>query len=322
MRVRTYLCLVVSALLLWSAAAAAQTVTKDGTVKSTPDAASRKLTLIVDQNVVTVSVLGDSAKDKLATLSAGDEVRLDVNERNEAQANTIRKINQIVEVGPGRRLLAALIAFLIILIVALYCARWRPFDYFIGIDNRVSNSQTQLVLWSVTVFTVYLTTLLLRAYYGWAHVTDTLGGIDIPGNLLALSGLSALSFAGARAVTASKDGAAKAANATAGIPVQKEKTIAAAGSASLHDLFRSDGRPAAGANPAVPPKVDLGDTQMILVTLIAVAIYLIKSYAFLGHVDLSPHVSLPEIDTTLLSAFGIGQGAYLAKKAASDPGDG
>lgn len=61
---------------------------------------------------------------------------------------------------------------------------------------------------------------------------------------------------------------------------------------------------------------------MLLVTLTAVAIFLISCFIYLS--DLWPKhlITLPDVDTTLLSAFGVGQGAYLLKKAASDPGKG
>jgi hypothetical protein len=61
---------------------------------------------------------------------------------------------------------------------------------------------------------------------------------------------------------------------------------------------------------------------MILITIVAIVMYVYKSFNYLGSIELAPHVSLQDIDTYLLASFGIGQGAYLAKKAGSNLGDG
>ena len=79
----------------------------------------------------------------------------------------------------------------------------------------------------------------------------------------------------------------------------------------LTDLFQNDRGDA-----------DFGDFQMILITLAAVGIFVSSCFAFLGNLWPDASITLPDIDTTLLSAFGVGQGAYLVKKAAMKPGDG
>jgi hypothetical protein len=56
---------------------------------------------------------------------------------------------------------------------------------------------------------------------------------------------------------------------------------------------------------------------MVVVTLLAVVVYSIRVFACLGQVDLACATSLPDVDTAILGAIGISQGAYLAKKAAS-----
>jgi len=108
-------------------------------------------------------------------------------------------------------------------------------------------------------------------------------------NLLALSGLSALSFGGARMIAQTKMGMGDAPKAHL-----------------LADLVCNDKGDA-----------DLGDFQMILITLTAVLIFLGKTYQFPGGLALQPSVTLPDVDTALLSAFGLGQAAYLLKKGAS-----
>ena len=57
---------------------------------------------------------------------------------------------------------------------------------------------------------------------------------------------------------------------------------------------------------------------MLVVTMLFAGVYLLQVYHFMGHVDLLKVLTLPDVDTTILSVFGLGQGAYLAKKYASD----
>jgi positive regulator of sigma E activity len=53
-----------------------------------------------------------------------------------------------------------------------------------------------------------------------------------------------------------------------------------------------------------------------MITLLAVVVYLFQLINFLGVLKLYKSVTLPDVDTTILSIFGLSQGAYLAKKAA------
>ena len=54
---------------------------------------------------------------------------------------------------------------------------------------------------------------------------------------------------------------------------------------------------------------------MIVVTMLAVVVYVIRVFACLGQVELVCATSLPDVDTAILGGVGISQGAYLAKKA-------
>jgi hypothetical protein len=65
---------------------------------------------------------------------------------------------------------------------------------------------------------------------------------------------------------------------------------------------------------------DFGDFQMVVVTILAVCTYLLGVYHYLAVIDLTAAASLPDVDTTILATFGLGQGAYLAKKAAGNVG--
>jgi hypothetical protein len=64
---------------------------------------------------------------------------------------------------------------------------------------------------------------------------------------------------------------------------------------------------------------DIGDFQMLLITLIAAITYIVQLFMFLGILEMHAKIEIPDVDSTLLAAFGLGQGAYLAKKAASGP---
>ena len=67
---------------------------------------------------------------------------------------------------------------------------------------------------------------------------------------------------------------------------------------------------------------DLGDFQMILISSVATLIFAAASWEFLTMVDIVRATTLPDVDTALLGSFGIGQGAYLIKKAALPNGVG
>jgi hypothetical protein len=169
----------------------------------------------------------------------------------------------------------------------------------VGMDGRTSNSKSQLAIWFTVVMATYLATLWLRFCVSGNLL---LGAITIPNNLLLLSGMSAFSFAGAKAITQGKQNALAAAGDTNKMKIQKP------GEASLSDLVQDDSGSA-----------DFGDTQMLFVAVIAAITYLVQVFIYLGAIDLHANVTLPDVDSTLLAAFGLGQGAYLAKKAASGP---
>jgi len=193
----------------------------------------------------------------------------------------------------------------------------------VGEDNRYSNSKFQVALWFFVLITTYVATFALRAKAG------VIGQISIPQNLLLLSGMSAFTYAAAKGITTSKVNDAKA----QGIADPKNT---AASPSLLKNLTHDDGATpiavapagiAPGASIALlnrgkQPSLDLGDTQMVIVTLLAVAAYLYTTLHFMGN---STHlydatIKLPDVDSTILSIFGIGQGAYITKKAVGNVG--
>jgi nucleoid-associated protein YgaU len=286
-------------------------------------------TIVVQpQAPCTIIVSGGDAQHLIATLSAGDTITAAV--AADGTSSSVQRANRLVHPGAFSRGLVMLCCAALVAGLASLLSWRNPLSFIRGLDGRLSNSQTQLALWSLTALTAYLATVTLRIWYGYAsdHWGDYVGGVGIPENVLAMSGLSALSFGGARAVTAQKVADRDRQNLPAQQqpaqqqpaqqqpnqqPPQQPAVNPKAGDhgASLTDLFRNDG-----------DKTDIGDTQMILITLIAVVLYVIETFAFLGQLQLAPSVTLPDIDTTLLSGFGVGQAAYLAKKAGSKLGEG
>ena len=242
-----------------------------------------------------------------------------------------------------------------------------PAKFLVGHDGRLSNSQVQLALWFGVVAIFYTATLVLRASVLGSHF---IGGIGLTTNVLAMTGLSALAFGGAKIVTTQKAASAQAsatANANAAASASADAANAAAavaattptaGDAAADAAISAAStaaavasQAAANANTAAAPtpaatvfnfdpkylfqnnngETDLGDLQMILISIAAVAIFAWTSFYFLGALDIVNTVNgilvaktttLPDVDSALLGAFGLGQGAYLVKKAALPLGQG
>ena len=70
-------------------------------------------------------------------------------------------------------------------IVAVLFTKGSPTKLYLGADNRYSSSKFQVVLWFWVVVSAYLAVLFHRiSAAGWSYI----GGVDIPQNLLILSG--------------------------------------------------------------------------------------------------------------------------------------
>jgi hypothetical protein len=285
-----------------------KTTTIPGATCTTQDITCKRLHLVVRDSVV---------KDQLKQLHQGDHVQVVYSidaTKNEDVLKALSVDSVSSTAGVWVMLGSAAMCFL------LYCcfSGFKPQQLIIGQDNRYSNSKFQMALWFFVLITSYIAALWIRV---WAAGTDFIGGVNIPNNLLLLSGMSVLTYGGAKAITSTKSGA----------PGQPVKTKAD-NPRFLFDLTHDDGVPAQPAQPAagnqpgvpaqdaIPPQFDFGDFQMLIVTLIAVATYIVLIFNFFGIVLYTRVTSLPDVDTTLLAAFGLGQGAYLTKKAVGDVG--
>lgn len=168
-------------------------------------------------------------------------------------------------------------------------------DLINGLDNRYSSSKTQITLWFFILISSYIATNVVRSMYGGG--LDFVGGVTIPQNLLLLSGLSAFTFVAAKGITQSKvDEAKEGDSGKQGKSYNPDRPRFA-------NLLQND-----------KGDVDLGNFQMIIVTGLAIVFYSIQVISFLSIVELHHTVSLPDLDTTILSVFGLGQGSYLVKK--------
>ncbi|MBI4800254.1 MAG: hypothetical protein HY794_16305 [Desulfarculus sp.] len=299
-----------------------------------PASTKDKHKFIINDQPQELAVPAYETRKKMASAKAGDKVSMQLD--SITAPSTITKIEKISRpVSRKHRLMAIAASLLGLFLIALLFSQGNPAKFILGKDNRYSNSQVQMTLWFAVTATIYCSALALRYF---KFDASFLGGIDIPDNLLILSGLSAFSYGGAKMITAQKvqnaEKAAAAAKASAPAAPAAPAAVAA-GAATA---------PAAPAAAAVPPvaqktradspnifsdlvrndseEYDLGDFQMLLVSLAAVIIFAVTGYHFLGSLPVEVTTKLPDVDTTLLSGFGIGQGAYLIKKAAAKLGEG
>lgn len=200
-----------------------------------------------------------------------------------------------VLVSVRRRITVILCALLGLVIITVAITRASPAKLCIGQDGLYSNSQFQLVAWFTALIVSYMAAVWFRS---WDLHEGFLAGINIPTNLLLLSGASALTFGSAKGITANK--VEEAMRTTGQNPKLPKNQVARL----FYDLTHND-----------LGQFDLGDFQMVVITLLSVTMYVLLVFTFLGSLETRRIVSLPDIDTTVLAAFGLGQGAYLTKKA-------
>ena len=216
-------------------------------------------------------------------------------EVNQFKVNRIKSLEwQSKPVERAARWMSLIVAVVALFILAYIFTRGHPTHLYLGRDNRYSSSKFQTFLWFWLVISAYLAIVSHRiAAAGWSYV----GGVDIPPNLLILSGISVLTFAAAKAITAGKAEKVE----------DKQEFKKAADEPKISDLVCDDEN-----------KPDLGDFQMVAITILAVIIYAISAVEFMENIEFRRVVTMPDVDATLLSIFGLGQAAYLGKKAAGE----
>ena len=208
---------------------------------------------------------------------------------------------KVISVGVRYRVLVLFGAAFVFWLVCFLLSGFHPQKLIIGEDGRFSNSKFQTVLWFGVLVVSYLAALWLRARELGG---DMLGGVNIPQNLFLLSGMSAVTFTAAKGITVTKIQNAVAAG------VANSKPSAPPVASFWSDLTSNDSK-----------QFDLGDFQMLIMTFLAVGVFLALVFHFLGSLEARTMVYLPDVDTTILASFGLGHGAYLTKKAVGNLGD-
>ena len=198
----------------------------------------------------------------------------------------------------------------------------RPAGLIIDNRNRVSLSKLQAAAWSVIVLSALATAVFSRIRLG----SDQPVNIDLPGQLLAVMGISATSLVAAPVILSLKGGETPAAGqevATAAklgddpdslSSVGKVYARANASDAQWLDLFRGE----EVSNAASP---DLSKLQQFLITVVVLIAYGASLWAlFSGKPPAdSPHdwpKSLPSFSDNMAWLVGISHAGYLAYKAA------
>lgn len=176
------------------------------------------------------------------------------------------------------------------LVSAIITGHWNPWHLVIGADKRPSTSKLQFLLWTAAVIFAYTSLYAIRANAPSFSATN-----DLPRNVLLAMGISVATMAGAKGITVSYVTSGK---------IAKPDTPTTAGSVApvLQD---DDGFP------------DLTKIQMLVWTLIAIAIFLVNTLSWLkspgAHLQ-NNQFALPDIDAALMVLMGLSHGAYLGKK--------
>jgi len=341
-----------------------QAISLTDCIPGTPDAEK----IVCNGKAYHLKVSDQALRAKVKLYHVGDQVRVTIKGDTELQDIPAAWSYPPEGISAYCRVLVLGACALFILALAAAVTGGAPLRFIVGADNRYSNSKTQLAVWFWVVLSSYLAAVLFRLWYaGW----DFFGGVNIPQNLLVLSGLSAITYGGAKAITTSKVNAAmapktgescgtQAVSGNPGAPNQASQNPGVRGAnanANQANLNAPNpnlpagnaGNPVGGnppnpnapatapANPKNPlPKggesffrdltqndygdLDFGDFQMLVVTMVAVGMYMLLIFHFLESIEFVKTATLPDVDTTILAGFGLGQGAYLAKKAGGNPG--
>jgi hypothetical protein len=264
---------------------------------------------------INVKVDNLALRSGMQRFHVGDRIRLELAEdgdaRREQRSRQLKEINGFwsIDVSRTTRLLVMTFSALVLLGIGAVVTGWQPFKLVLGFDNRYSNSKVQVALWFWIVISTYIASILCRVWFaGW----DYFGAVNIPQNLLLVSGLSALTYGGAKAITTSKVNAEEN-SARAGIAPLSVASLKAPQNPRcakfFGDLIRND-----------VGDFDFGDFQMLVITVLAVTMYLLLIFHSLHTIQFARTLTLPDLDTTTMAMFGLGQGAYLTKKAAGNAG--
>ena len=176
------------------------------------------------------------------------------------------------------------------LISAVLAQTLNPFALAMGLDNRLSTSKFQALIWTAAVAFVYAAIYADRLIsYGYVNPID-----NLPQNVLFALGLSATSVVAAKAITSSQVSTNP-----------NNKDVQQAPSYDPSALVRDDG----STSPS------LTKVQVLFWTVIGVVVYATTSMHVLGTVASCPsNCAFPDIDTALMIFMGLGHATYIGGK--------
>lgn len=195
-----------------------------------------------------------------------------------------------------------------------------PIHLAIGADGSLSSSKFQFLVWNAAVVFSYIWIYAVRYSLHAGNELAAVGPIPIPHNVLYVMGFSIGTFAAAKAITVSYINAGR---------LSDDSTPSVAQNAS-GDQQNANGpkSPVKSGLATTDGAPDLSKIQMLVWTLIAVAIFLVEtlhnvfgtSQAAVACSTLLPPnpmqlcQPLPDIDPVLMVLMGLGQAAYLGTK--------
>jgi hypothetical protein len=174
---------------------------------------------------------------------------------------------------------------LYIISVVVTKGNWNPFALALGVDNNISVSLLQFLIF--TYLTIFAYVVVFVARYQSQHLTTP---PDIPVNLLILMGLSVATATASKGIVVSY--------------VDQNK---------LPDVGAND---KSGTIQDKNGNIALTKIQMLIWTCITVAIYVATLVKFVGDGKYN-QVALPDVDGALLVLMGAAQGAYIGGKLVS-----
>lgn len=207
---------------------------------------------------------------------------------------------------------AGIAGLLVLWLILAIATKQHPWSLVMGEDGRRSTSKFQMLIWTAAVVFGFL------AIYSIRLVNGSQQAPAVPTNLLIAMGISVATAVSAKGIAVSsqaKTDAANTAAAVAAAAVGAPGPLAAASTPDLSGIFADD-----SGSP------DLGKTQVVLWTVIAVGVFLyqvvelIHCPACCSAGRAAPctvgDLGLPDIDRTLMILMGLGHGAYIGKKIA------
>lgn len=197
---------------------------------------------------------------------------------------------------------------------------------FVDSRNRVSLSRMQIAVWTTVLLGGYLAAVMFNLAQGDRDATN----VAIPTGLWVLAGIATLSTVASPAIKAqqSKEPPPTDESASGGLRTYTELSVQAAKLGRRPRSVAATGRIAVnvdvrdanwtdminGEQPSNFATVDIGKTQMLLVTFVAVSVYVAALWRLFCDPDVAFIGSLPEISDGLNVLLGISHTGYLGSK--------